>query len=181
MTLEMKKLLAIILFTGLFIESNAQTLTFTDFKLRESLPDWVMYITEQIKTERAVCVDGTLNPFYLEADFNGDSVFDIALFVKEKATNKKGILIIHGQSFKTYLIGAGGNFAHVGDNFKFLEIWKIYRENDVALTVFSEDGDIEGNNIIKIDLPAIMVASSESSSNLIIWEKNKYVWLHTGD
>jgi hypothetical protein len=177
----MKKIFGIVLLTGLLIESNAQTLTFTDFKLRESLPDWVMYKSEQIKTERDVSVDGTLNPFYLEADFNGDSIFDVALFVKEKTTNKKGILIIHGQSFKTYLIGAGVNFAHVGDDFEFLEIWKIYREKDVALTVFSDDGDIEGNKMIKINLPAIMVASSESSSNLIIWEKNKYVWLHTGD
>ncbi len=177
----MKKAFTLILFTILVIVSNAQTLTFIDYKLRESLPDWLMFSTEQIKPERAVCVDGGLNPFYLEADFNGDSSLDIALFVKEKTTNKKGILIIHGQSFKTYLIGAGESFAHVGDDFKFLEIWKIYRENDVALTVFSDDGDIAGNKMIKIDLPAIMVASSESSSNLIIWEKNKYVWLHTGD
>lgn len=177
----MKKFFAIIFLSALIFKLSAQTLTFTDYKLRECLPDWVVPITEQIKIAKTVYVDGTINPFFLEADFNGDSEFDIALFVKEKTTDKKGILIIHGKSFKTYLIGAGEKFAHIGDNFEFLEIWKIYREKEAALTIFADNGDIEGNKTIEINLPAILVAASESSSNLIIWEKDKYVWLHTGD
>lgn len=179
--IKMKTLFTIIFLIGLVTFSNAQSITFNDFKFRESLPDWVIFKTEQIRTERPVYIDGTLNPFYLETDFDGDSVLDIALFVKEKTTNKKGILIIHGQSFKTHLIGAGENFAHVGDDFRFLEVWKIYREKEVELTVFSDDGDIAGNKMKEINLPAISVASSEGTSNIIIWENNKYIWLHTGD
>ena len=163
----------------IIFDSNAQSLTFDDYKLKESPPYWFGIKTDQIKTERPLYVDNTLNPFYLETDFNGDAVLDIALFVREKETEKKGILIIHGQSLETYIIGAGVHFAHVGNDFKFLEVWKVYREKEVALTIFSDTGEIEGNKIIKIDLPAISVASSEGTSNLIIWEKNKYIWLHT--
>ena len=172
--------LAIILFTLVF-NASAQSLTFSDYKLRECLPFWVGTKVEQIKTERPVYIDNSINPFYLETDFNGDAVLDIALFIKEKETNKEGILIIHGQSLEAYLIGAGENFAHVGDDLKFLEVWKVYRDKEVALTVFSDEGDMEGNKTIKIALPAISVASSEGASNLIIWEKDKYIWLHTGD
>lgn len=171
-------LISIVFFSGL---TKAQNIEFENFDLRQSLPDWLIFSTGQIKCDKSLIVTGRLNPFYLESDFNGDSVLDIALCVQEKNTKKNGILIIHGKTLETFIIGAGNKFAHVGDDFKFLEIWKVYRERIVGLTTFSEDGDILGTEDIKIDNDAITVSKSESPSNIIAWQSNKYVWLHTGD
>ena len=70
---------------------------------------------------------------------------------------------------------------HVGDDFKFVELWKVYRNRIVELTEFAENGDILGNKEIRIENDAILVSKSESASNLIAWQNGKYVWLHTGD
>ncbi|WP_303917911.1 hypothetical protein [Draconibacterium sediminis] len=176
------KSIFLIIFICLFgLNTYGQRLNIDDFKLVESLPDWITFKIDEIKTEKDLLLDKEMNPFYLETDFNGDDKLDIAFCVKDKLTNKKGILIIHGGDFKTYLIGAGNNFAHVGDDFRFVELWKIYRERVVELTEFAENGDILGNKEIKIENDAIVVSKSESASNLIAWQNDKYVWLHTGD
>lgn len=177
----MKKTYLIILTCIIGLNSFGQRLSIDDFKLVESLPDWIMFKINDIKTEKDLVLDKEMNPFYLETDFNGDNKFDIAFCVRDKQTNKKGILIIHGGDFKSYLIGAGNSFAHVGDDFKFVELWKIYRDRVVELTEFAENGDILGNKEIKIENDAILVSKSESASNLIAWQNDKYVWLHTGD
>ena len=57
----------------------------------------------------------------------------------------------------------------------------MYRERTVAITTFTEDGDILGAEEVPIENDAISVSSSESPSNIIAWKIDKYVWLHTGD
>jgi hypothetical protein len=177
----MKKFSLVILVCILGLNSFGQKLTVSEFQSIESLPDWIMFKIEKVKTEKDLSLDIEINPFYLETDFNGDQILDIAFCVKEKSTNKRGILIIHGDDLKSYLLGAGNTFAHVGDDFKFIEIWKIYRDREVGLTEFAESGDIIGTKNIEIENDAILVSKSESAPNLIAWQKNKYVWLHMGD
>lgn len=177
----MRKFNVIILFLAIGFSSYGQKLTINDFELIESLPSSLMFGINDLKIEKDLVLDNRMNPFYLETDLNGDEKLDIAFCVLEKSTNKKGILIIHGGNSETHLIGAGKEFAHVGDDLKFIEIWKVYRERTVGLTEFAENGDILGSKDIKIDNDAILVAKSESSSNLIAWKIDKYIWLHTGD
>jgi hypothetical protein len=177
----MKKIFFMFLVQIVSISILGQKLEFADFELRQSFPDWVKHNSRYIEYEKSLVATRSLNPFYLENDFNGDRILDIAISVEEKSTGKRGILIIHGQTFDTYLVGAGNDFAHVGDDLKFVEIWKVYREREVWLTTFDEDGGILGSEMIKIDNDAITVSKSESASNLIVWQKDKYVWLHTGD
>ena len=93
--------------------TKAQDIEFENFDSRQSLPDGLMLITAQIKCDRSLVVTGKLNPFYLESDINGDKVLDIALCVQEKETKKNGILIIHGKTLGTFIIGAGNKFAYV--------------------------------------------------------------------
>ncbi len=177
--MKYRLLLILIVFFG--SQTKAQNIEFENFDLRQSIPDWLIFNTEQIKLDKPLIVTEKLNPFYLESDFNGDNILDIALCVREKETKKNGILIIHGKTLETFIIGAGNKFAHVGDDFKFLEIWKVYRERTVAITTFTEDGDILGAEEVPIEIDAISVSSSESPSNIIAWKIDKYVWLHTGD
>ncbi len=177
----MKSLLFLLIILFFCNLTKAQKLDFENFDLRQSLPDWLIFNTEQVTCDKSLIVTEKLNPFYLESDFNGDQILDIALCVQEKESKKNGILIIHGNTLETYTIGAGNSFAHVGDDFKFLEIWKVYREKTVALTTFTADGDLLGAEEKPIKNDAISVSSSESPSNIIAFENDKYVWLHTGD
>ena len=161
--------------------SYTQSINFESFDLKENLPDWVKLKINDINIGKILNIDNTLNPFYLECDLNGDSILDVALFVSEKDSNKKGILIIHGNTFVAFLLGAGAKFDNTNDDFQWLKVWKLYRDTIAYETTFTEDMDILGSKPVKLSFVAIEVAPSEGASNLIIWDGMKYKWIHTGD
>lgn len=176
-----KKLISICaLFVIGILNSYSQDIEFARFELRENLPDWISPQLDDLKIGKKLSVDGGLNPFYLEADFNGDKFLDIALFVSEKESNKKGILIIHGKTLTLNLIGAGNKFGKV-DDFNWMKVWKVFREETAFRTIFKENFDIEGSEEVKLKNIAISVAPSEGTYNLIVWNGEKYEWIHTGD
>lgn len=177
----MKRLCILITMSFYYLFSFAQKIEFQDFNLRENLPDWINFSLERIKNDRVLIIDRTLNPFYLESDFNGDGILDIAMFVIDKQSKKKGVLIIHGNSFDKFLLGAGQKFGNGGDDFSWMDVWKIYRKSTAEETIFNKDFDIEGSKTIQIKNTAISVSSSEGASNLILWKDGKYCWIHTGD
>lgn len=174
----MKRITSILTFVLLVSNLNAQHLEFESFSLEENIPTWCRSV--ELKDNINVNVIGTINPFYLEADYNGDSVKDIAIIVKEKSSKKRGILIIHGATYSTYLIGAGNKFGSGGDDYYWMDVWKLYKKSIAHKTIFSESFDIIGSEPVKLNHIAIEIASSEGSSNLIVWDGNQYVWIHTG-
>ncbi|MBV2224642.1 MAG: hypothetical protein KUL74_07285 [Cloacibacterium sp.] len=175
----MKRFLILSFLTIFMTELYSQTIIFSDFDLGQNLPEWVNL--GRIKTEKNLIIDRALNPFYLEADFNGDRQLDIALFVTETEFNKKGILIVHGESFDSYLIGAGRKLNNKTDDFSWLKVWKIYRKLTAQKTTFKPNHDIDGSEEIKLNNIAISVSASESTFNLIVWNGHDYEWIHTGD
>jgi len=47
-----------------------------------------------------------MNPFHLDGGFNGDGAMDVALLIKERATGKHGIAVVHGTTGKITIVGA---------------------------------------------------------------------------
>lgn len=161
-----------------FINSQAQSLK-GSFETYERLPNW---FNEQLYLREYgdYIIDEEMNPLYLEADFNGEGKMDIAICIAEPTTNKKGILIHHREDRTFYILGAGKEFNN-SDNFTWLEVWKLYRETTAEQTLFSENYDIVGSETVKLKNIAIEIAKFESASNLITWDGEQYVWIHTGD
>jgi hypothetical protein len=154
----MKRLPLILFFCFLFNVANAQELSFEDYLLQENCPNWICPVYgNSIEVPFDVVVINDINPFYLEADFNGDEQLDIAFFVKRKSDEKKGILIVHGKSGKTFLLGAGKSFGNGGDNWNWLEVWKAYRAKTVEKTIFSDSAEIAGSETVQLQNIAIEV------------------------
>ena len=175
-----------ILFIGSFLlvlvtSLYSQKIEFSDFDLRANLPDWIITKTDNVNIKENLIVNRDLNPFYLESDFNGDHHLDIALFVTNKDSNKRGILIIHGKTLKSFLIGADNPFGNNNDDYKWLKVWKVYRDNIAYKTTFTEDLDVLGSEEVELKNIAISVAPSEGTYNLIMWNGEEYEWIHTGD
>jgi len=178
----MKRIIFISSFLFILTSSlYSQKIEFSDFDLEENLPNWIMIEINDLKINKKLKVDRHLNPYYLESDFNGDNHLDIALFVINLDNNKKGILIIHGETLETKLIGAGDTFGNGGDDFSWLKVWKIYRAKVAFETTFTQDFDIAGSKEIQLKNIAISIAPSEGTYNLIVWNGNEYKWIHTGD
>lgn len=116
-----------------------------------------------------------LNPFYLQADFNGDGRMDTAVLVQEKATGKQGILIAHIGANEHYVLGAGNAIGNGGDDFSWLGAWQVYPQGEVAQSphVDAAPPTLRGD--------ALLVFALEASSGIIYWTGTEYDWYQQGD
>jgi hypothetical protein len=112
-----------------------------------------------------------LIPSYLQGDFNGDGNVDVAVLVKQRATGKLGIAIVHGGMGKATILGAGIAIGNGSDDFEWMDTWEVRSKNDVIASTSAPGllGD------------ALFVGKREAASALIYWNGKRYVWLQEGD
>ncbi len=96
-----------------------------EFVLASSLP---RELGEHLRTSQghdAYSLAAWLNPYYLQADFNGDGQTDVAVLVEEKSTNRRGILIAHIGTDQYFVLGAGSSIGNGGDDFSWMDAWRV--------------------------------------------------------
>lgn len=163
-----------IIFGVLFFNVSGQTGESDNWITEAKLPDWFMSKHKDVIDENKYEISEYINPYYFEEDFNGDKIIDIAVAIVEKSTKKKGVFIYHNGIRKHYFIGAGQEIGNGGDDFKWMDIWKIYRNATIQPGV----GETE---VVKLSGSAILVEKSESASAVIYWDGSQYVWHQQGD
>jgi hypothetical protein len=114
-----------------------------------------------------------LNPFYLPGDFNGDGKTDIAVLVKQRSTGKLGIAIINGATDKVTVVGAGNAIGNGGDDFGWMDSWRLYSKGRAAQEAERSVPHLRGD--------AFLVSKSEAASALIYWNGRRYAWFQKGD
>jgi hypothetical protein len=112
-----------------------------------------------------------VKPFNLQGDFDGDGKADVAVLVKQRSTGKVGVAIIHGETDKVTILGAGTAIANGGNDFEWMDSWEVY----------SKDRVVSGTSVPKLHGDALFVSKSEAASALIYWNGKRYVWLQQGD
>jgi hypothetical protein len=115
-----------------------------------------------------------MNPSYLEGDFNGDGKMDVAVSIKERASGKLGIAIVHGATGKVAILGAGIGIGNGGDDFEWMDSWQVYSKTRAAHAV----GE---TSVPRLRGDALLVEKSEAASALIYWNGKRYVWSQQGD
>ena len=142
--------------------------------LQQKLPDWTTTTLKKLKLDSLYKLSDFINPFYIEADFDGDNKSDIAVATEQTKTKKKGIIILHRATGRYFVLGAGNNFGNGGDNFDWMDIWKVYTDKKISPGV----GEIKP---MDLKVNGIYIAKSESSGGVIFWTGNKYKWYQHGD
>ena len=125
--------------------------------LESQLPAWAAKPWAAASTANHVELFAAVNPFYQRGDFDGDGKADLAIIVRDKASGKIGILVLH-RSGRPALLGAGRSFGNGGDDFAWMDQWSV------------DDG---GRNVRRGNDP--------SASALIRYRDGKYVWQQQGD
>jgi hypothetical protein len=115
-----------------------------------------------------------INPYYLQGDFDGDSRTDTAVLVRQKATGKAGVLIVHGVTGLSFVLGAGQHFGNGGDDFSWMDAWRVYPRGPVGMGADETDPPLLRGD-------ALMVIKTESASAIVIWTGTEYAWYQQGD
>ena len=143
----------------------------------ENIPGDVHQAVESGRFAESYKLDGTMNPFYLRGDFDGDGKIDYALWIKAKAGGATGIAIWLSSLHRFIILGAGSPFKFAGStesNFDNLNVWQVCGKRSV------EQGG-EAGPPPKLLGEAILVGRSESGSGLIFWNGRSFKWYQQGD
>lgn len=137
-------------------------------------PAWVVERFENSELSQRYKFSSSINPFYLRGDFNGDGAQDISILIEEISTGKKGIAVFHSSSNDIHILGAGIRLGNGGDNYKWMDMWSVYKKQPVG------QGVGEGNPPT-LRSEALYVGKSEAASAIIYWNGKDYTWYQQGD
>lgn len=146
------------------------------FVFESNLPEEIFRFYNQDEIKGSYSIRTDLNPFYLRGDFDGDKKQDYALSIVDRKTGKKGILVYHMGTKNYYIIGAGKPLVNGngGDDYKWMDAWKVYVHKDVEIGVGETDKiTLKGEGILAIKM--------ESASGIIYWTGENYKWYQQGD
>ncbi|HZM88646.1 MAG TPA: hypothetical protein VFF31_19130 [Blastocatellia bacterium] len=140
----------------------------------DAIPEAVITVFKTAGLDRHYELSSHLKPSYLKGDFDGDRKPDIAVLVKEKSAGRIGIAVFHSSTSNVLFIGAGTKLGNGGDNFDWMDIWKVVPKRTAAKQVGKAAAPL-----LKGD--ALHVEKSESASALVYWTGRRYVWRQLGD
>ena len=152
------------------------------------MPKWFIDVYKQKKINEKYVFKAFLKPAFLQADFDGDGIADIAALIVDKKTNKKGILLITGKTYKSIVFGAGNKIGKLGfddfDNFNLIGGWKIYNQKIAYETKF-DNGDIVGTIKKKLPNRGLSIWSLQDgeplAGGIIYWNGKGWSWIHQGE
>jgi len=139
-----------------------------------SIPESATRIFRTSGLDRQYDLSYHLKPLFVQGDFDGDGKPDVAFLIKQKKSGKIGIAVLHSSTSKILLIGAGTAVGNGGDNFDWMDIWKVTTKANASRKVGRAAAAL-----LKGD--ALHVEKSESASALIYWNGKRYVWRQLGD
>jgi hypothetical protein len=156
-------LTAVLLGLVLLGSARAAEIEGLDFVASASLPPAVVAAIKASPALKGLTVETRINPFYLQGDFDGDGKTDTALLVRQKASGKSGIAIVHGGARAVAVLGAGKDFGNGGDDFSWQDAWYAERRPGTG----HEDD--------------VVILKTESGGGRIAWDGKRYVWHQQGD
>jgi hypothetical protein len=127
---------------------------------RMSLPRWVDSVIGPLLLKGRYALGLRLNPFFQVGDFDKDGRTDAAVFAREGTSGKEGILLLRRVHPSPTVIGMGHPFGNGGDNFTWLDIWRVEP---------AAGGD------------RLVVEKRESASGAISWDGKGYRWTQLSD
>jgi len=169
-----KLIYSFILSLSVFICSFTFANEYGDWLKKLNIPNWVRNSFDKNDLNKKYDYSFKINPMYLRGDFDGDNKPDIAILVKNKSSNKLGIIVFHFDSNKFFVLGAGEPIGNGGDDFGWMSNWSVKRKEKVGQGA----DDKQPPNLVA---EALHVEKAESASAIIYWDGSEYIWYHQGD
>src|SRR6202000_1594597 len=145
-------LVAVLLWSSWNCHARAQQVT------AENIPDVIAEHLVVGPLSTLYEVDGSINPFYLRGDFDGDGIPDYAVRIRSVQNHKTGIAIWLTSRKNFTILGAGVTFKinnYTITDFKDLDTWQVYGKGPVA-------PGVEAGSPPLLRAEAILAGKSES-------------------
>ena len=132
-------------------------------------PNWVCKAVQKYKIGEKYSPWGgyLINREQWISDFDGDKKLDVAVWVKNKQSNKQGIIIFNSSSEAPIVIGAG-NKTIFGDDLSGFNLWTVLSKQKLTSPLESVAVTPNGD--------AIFLNSPEDMSAVLYWDGNEYRW-----
>ena len=131
---------------------------------QSTVPEWARQQWETFSKIRSLELSLHVKPSVLTGHFYGDGKPDVALLVQHRTTRKVGIVFIHPKnSALVRVVGAGTDFGNGGDNFDWMDSWKLQPRTRSR------------------PVDAVVVERESSASGLVYFAGGKYHWKQVGD
>lgn len=105
-------------------------------------------------------------PAILHGDFDGDGADDVALVVQSVKSHKNGIVFLHHNDPKPYVVGVGTTLGNGGDDFEWTDSWNVQTR-------------VQKSGARRPD--ALLLEREGSGSGLIYFAARAYHWRQVGD
>ena len=144
------------------------------FAQQQSIPPDARKILDAEPMRSRYAAAATVNPFYVQGDFDGDRRLDTAILVKERKSGKIGIAVVLASAAKAHIIGAGRPAGSGGDDFAWLDAWYAYPRREVGRGAGeASPPTLRGD--------ALWVEKTESANAIIFWDGTSFRWYQQGD
>lgn len=137
------------------------------------VPAWARLAIRNAPFGNRIATVAWLAPGIQEADFDGDGKVDIAVLVRERISGKLGIVVVHRGTKQAFLIGAGTALSSGGDDFSWMDSWRIVTGPAEQGTTDEPPPRLRG--------AALWVEKDGSGSALVYWNGTRYAWYQQGD
>lgn len=144
------------------------------FAQQQSIPPEARKVLDAEPMRSRYAAVATVNPFYVQGDFDGDRRLDTAVLVKERKDGKIGIAIVLASAAKAHILGAGQPAGNGGDDFSWVDAWYAYPRGEVA-----RGAGAAAPPTLRGD--ALWVEKTESASAIIFWDGTSFRWYQQGD
>jgi hypothetical protein len=134
--------------------------------IRQSLPAWGHMTLDAPAFAAKYSLESRLNPFFQQGDFDGDGRLDLAVLIVEKASGKHGVALLRRGAAAAVVVGAGRDFGNGGDDWGWMDVWRI------------EEAAGARPGVVRHDL---RVEKSESGGGVIGWDGHAFRWRQAGD
>jgi hypothetical protein len=132
------------------------------------LPTWTRSEIDRLKLEQNYEFIEKVEPAFQLGDFDGDGKPDMATMIRNRSSNKVGVLILHRGGYGAHILGAGQRFGIAGDDWNWMSAWHVIPTTQLPR------GLSKG-------MDAIVVEKLESAGIALYWTGSEYGWLKWGD
>ena len=138
------------------------------------MPEWVVERAEKLDFDKKYDLSFHINPFYLTVDFDSDNKMDVAVWVKERSSGKKGVAIFIQSQKIIHVAGAGVNLGMGDGDYSWADLWLPLDKTELKQSHWEKKPP---GNIGQ----GIRLTQFESSSSAIYWNGKSIEWYQVSD